>query len=143
MLICFFDVFVLNAMIQPCLLFYIGMGFYVYRDKLTVSFTGCILSIALGIVLMMAGLEQLSIILAFPYIVIYLMYGIRQCSNKIGLLGKLSYGVYLCGFPIQQYIASYINQPFINFIIAIPFSILASIILYQGVEKITARLFLK
>lgn len=139
----FFDIFVLNAMLQPCLLFYIGMFFYVYRDKITVSFTGFMFVIALGVVLLMTGLEYLSIILAFPYIVIYLMYGIRQCSNKIALLGKLSYGVYLSGFPIQQYIASYTHEPFVNFIIAIPVSIFASIILYQMVEKTTVRLFLK
>lgn len=136
----FFDIFSLNAMIQPCLLFYIGMGIYIYRDKLTLSAVGNIISIVIFVILTVFGLEELAMATAFPYIILYMVFAMPQCPDKLASLGKLSYGIYLCGFPIQQYVAMYSKSPYVNFLISAPVSILGGVLIYKFIEKPVIKL---
>ena len=57
---------------------------------------------------------------------------------SVDILGAISYGIYLCGFPIQQSIV-YLNggcmNSYMNFIIAAPLSILCGAIIYYISEK--------
>lgn len=129
---------VLLEAIRPMLLFYVGMLFYVRRDDIIFSnkyLVSCILGIIISIPLHILNVVW---IICFPYILLYFCFGLHQIPEKIGNIGNLSYGIYLCAFPIQQWIV-YMSggsmNPFVNMLLAIPAAIVCGELLYIFVEK--------
>lgn len=129
-----FDIPALNAMIKPCLLFYIGMAFYVYRDKITLTALGNVIAVASFLILVVLGWGDLAMIAAFPYVIMYMVFGMSQCGEKPAVLGKYSYGIYLCAFPIQQCIALYSDNPYVNLVMAVLLATAGGMLIYKFVE---------
>lgn len=127
-----------RSMIRPCLLFYIGIGFWVYRDFIELKMKWMILSIC-GLILTVAfQVSDLGMVLFFPYIMFTIWFGIRQCPEWLGKLGNYSYGMYLWGFPVQQAIVQCAGgkmNPYINTVIAVPIVFLLGILTYNLTEK--------
>lgn len=108
--------------IRPCIMFGIGMLYWIYREKIIVSGKGAMIGSFLFVVSLFTGsliqglLDSLSISLSgfeisfanvgmylfLPYVIICLSYFELQVPDVVAKLGNLSYGIYLCGFPIQQ-----------------------------------------
>lgn len=131
----FMDIPVINSMIKPCLMFYIGMGLYVYRDKINISAIGNMIAVSVFLLLIVIGWGDLAVIFAFPYVIMYIIFGLPQCGKYLAELGKISYGMYLCAFPIQQCIALISDSPLVNFALALPLAMLGGWLLYQCVER--------
>ena len=84
------------------------------------------------------GILDIGLLIGFPYLLLYVCFALPQVSEKIGFLGNLSYGIYLCGFPIQQMlVASKGGQMsyYSNMIVAPPLVIIAGYFIYYFVEK--------
>lgn len=129
---------VLLAAIRPGLLFYIGILLYVYRDKIVLNGKIALLGAAFIVVTAVFSNINIAMILAFPYVLMYVCFGMKQVSEKLGRLGDLSYGMYLCGYPIQQVNVIVMGgkmNPYVNMIISIPITILIAAILYRLIEK--------
>lgn len=81
--------------------FLLGVVFYLYRDRIRMSFTFFVIALIAAIALL--AYPQEDAVAAFPiaYVTVYL--GLLN-PPRIALLttGDYSYGVYLYGFPIQQ-----------------------------------------
>lgn len=87
---------------RPCFLFHIGMGFWIYRDKIKLCSILFWPALLLFVVSLVCHAANIGMFILFPYLCMYLCFGEKQVSGKLDFLGNMSYGIYLCGFPIQQ-----------------------------------------
>lgn len=127
-----------GEVIRPVLLFYIGMGYWIYREHITLNLKFFSISLIGFITLFMLNMGNLAMLFCFPYIMMTLWFGFKQCSPKIGKLGNYSYGIYLWGFPIQQtlvYLSGDIMNPYVNALITIPIAFILGFITYEITEK--------
>lgn len=134
---------ILLSALLPILLFYTGILFYLYRNRINLTGKGAILCIILLIFSNYLNLLNIGMIFFFPYILFYLSFAIKQISDRIGKLGNYSYGIYLCAFPIQQVIVEYFGghmNPIHNMILSIPLAILCGYVLYILIEEPISRL---
>ncbi len=128
---------ILLASIRPGLLFYIGIWFYVYRDDIELSGKGVILALGILMISIPANLLNVGMLIAFPYILFYISFAVWQVPDRIGVIGNISYGMYLCGYPIQQIIVCESGKgrtPYNNMLISLPTAIVVGYVLYKFVE---------
>lgn len=115
--------------------FLTGMSFYLWRDNLRLSFTA-----AFGLVLVATLLHSTPLFLpTFTIALSYAVFVIGYAQNSLFLnynrLGDYSYGLYIYAFPVQQIIASTGNTvPAINIALALPISLLCSVISWHIIE---------
>ena len=67
-----------------------------------------------------------------PYILIYVAFGTKKKLSYFGRKYEISYGMYLCAWPIQQTIVMLFGgkmNPIVNFLISIPMIITAGLLL--------------
>jgi len=128
----------LEAMSRPCLLFYIGIFYYIYRNKVVLNKVYAIICSILLVVCSTFGGLNFAMLLFFPYIMLTMFFGTKQYINKFSKLGDYSYGIYLWGFPVQQIVVS-LNEgrmnPYWNMCWSIPVAIVLGIATYYIVEK--------
>ena len=91
--------------------FSMGMNYYLFSDKIKLSF-----KIFLGaIVLLILGILFADFIITFsiagPYIIFYIAFQKRFVATWYDKIGDLSYGIYIMSFTIQQTIVEYIGKP--------------------------------
>lgn len=129
----------LREMISPVLLFCIGMGYWVYREHISLNLRNFVISIVVFVLLFVIGQGEIAMLLAFPYMMMYIWFGMKQCSSKLGKLGNYSYGIYLWGYTVQQTVVHFWPEdtmpPVINMLIAIPISIVLGVLTYEIVEN--------
>lgn len=120
------------------LLFLMGMWYYLNCENIKIDVKYLVLAIFACVVMYIMQCGEWALVLFFPYIMIYLALGIKQCSNKMAKWGKYSYGIYLYGFMIQQtitYLHGGTMNPYINALEGMIVSILLAMMTYQLVEK--------
>lgn len=142
MILCFYSEFLIfitiRQFVQPVFIFYVGMLCYVYRDKITLNKVVALMFCGLWIVLVYLNLSEIAMIVIFPYIILTFIYSDKQCSKSLSRLGDYSYGIYLCGFPVQQIIVNLNNghmSAVLNYLIAIPIACVIGIVIYNIAEK--------
>lgn len=118
--------------------FYMGMLFWVYRELIRVNL---ILAGFMGVLFWITipmGYPDLGACLFFPYCFIAFVFATPQCGKNIGRLGNLSYGIYLCAFPLQQCVVDCFGGTMkqeLNFVISTLISILVGWGVYELAEK--------
>lgn len=131
----------LEAVIQPVLFFYIGVAYWVYREKIALTVQWFVGSLVLLMVFFALGIGEIAMFMVFPYITMYVSFGMRQCSTKIGQLGNYAYGTYLWGFTVQQLALHFwtedVMYPKYNVLIALPISILFGVLTHEIVVNNT------
>ena len=138
--------FTANPMVQAsyraCLMFCFGMMAYLIKDKIRLDGRYAIIALVAIIISLFTPVFSLVFVVAFPYILMYLSWKAPQIPEKIGNLGNLSYGVYLCAFPIQQTVV-YLNggsmNPYGNMLISLPCAIAVGLAVYLIAEKMFDR----
>lgn len=136
-----------REVIQPGLLFYIGVLYWVYRDRIPLKKSWAMIALGLMGVLIVLHFGVAALFLPFHYIVMYLCFGIKQCSPKIGRLGDYSYGIYLWGWVTQQMVIHFFGggtmNPYLNTVLscmaAIPLGMLTWRITEKGVQDALHR----
>ena len=129
---------VLLEAIRPGLLFYIGILFYVYRDEVKFTKLRVVSSFLIMLLLGIFGMLDIGLLLCFPYLLLYTCFAVTQISDKIGKVGNISYGIYLCAFPIQQFFVACNGggmSPYVNMVLSIPIAIIGGWLLYKLVEQ--------
>lgn len=127
-----------GSMIRPTIMFFIGMLYYLYQDKVRMSWQMAILSAAGLVVSTALGVLGGMIYIFLPYLLFYLGYATKKKFAEFGKKRELSYGIYLAGFPIQQMICAHFGgqmTPAVNAVLAVPLAILAGWIIWLCVER--------
>ncbi|MDD7770233.1 acyltransferase family protein [Suipraeoptans intestinalis] len=133
----------LTSLVRPMILFYVGILFYIYREHILLTKRGALLCAAGLILFNLFKLTNVGMVLCFPYLLMYLCFAVSQIPEKIGKSGNISYGVYLCAFPIQQLLVVLFGgrmHPAYNTFLAVPLSILGGYLLYLFVEEPVTKL---
>lgn len=131
----------LASMIRPMGLFFVGMVYYVYRDRIPMKGWLCALSLLGMIASAAAGILPVMIFLFFPYFFMYVGFGLKWKCENFAKHGEVSYGMYLCAWPVQQILAQTMAgtdgtmNPYVNFIITVPIAVILGYIIYRLVEK--------
>lgn len=128
----------IKGYLLPMFSFFMGSAYLLFSDRIVMYFKYFFASIILFIIFVFCGYGEISLFLFFPYILCYLCFFIPQCSNNLGKIGNLSYGIYLCAFPVQQCMV-FINGGSMNVltnqILSIPLSILIGYAIYFISER--------
>ena len=126
-------IILLSGYLEPMFMFYVGVLLYVYKDTVYFDVKIFIISITGFLLTIFFHLAWVGLFLFFPYILVFLSFGIKQINNWANNLGAIAYGIYLCGFPIQQSIV-YLNgghmNYLLNFVLAVPIAIICGMIIY-------------
>lgn len=121
--------------------FVIGMGFWVWRDRLVLN-----LSVALALV-GLAGLTKGTpfgfplLSLAIAYATFWCAYVPKGAIRAFNRLGDYSYGIYIYAFPIQGLVVWLAGQmgmaisPWSNIALAFPWTLLCAVLSWHLVEQ--------
>ena len=133
---------VLRNAILPVLFFYIGMVCYLFCKWIPINGYVALGAVILLIVSVIGRFFLPAVCVLYPYILLFLGFGTRKKLPGFGRRLELSYGVYLCGFPIQQTLIHFIPQmsPWVNFVLASCASICISIPITMLDKRISMRL---
>lgn len=130
-------IMVLRAMIRPCLLFYVGIMYWIYHDKIQFKMKWALAALLLLPICSIVGVFNLGMVLFFPYAMMTFWFGSTQYFEKASKLGDYSYAMYLWGFPVQQFVGerfSWNLSPYTNVVISIPVAFVLAVITYHLVE---------
>lgn len=133
----------LASALRPVGLFYAGMLYYVYRGKIKLRREAALLCSAALVFFTWRGFLDVVVFIFLPYVLLYLGYGTRHKLSNFAKHGEVSYGVYLCGWPIQQTICMLFGGqmiPVVNFLLTLPFAICGGYLLHRFVEQPAARI---
>lgn len=128
----------LSPMIRPMGLFFAGMLYYVYRDKIKMRLSWCAVSFAGMIVSLIFGIFPYTVFVFFPYFFLYIGYATKKKFSGFARHGEISYGMYLCAWPVQQIVCQLFGNemnPYVNFIITVPIAIILGFICCKAVEE--------
>lgn len=135
------NLLILINMIRPFLIFLVASIIYLIFNNKKID-NKLILFSLICFLLLLGFNSEITINLAFivfvPILVIGSTQNLKQPSSKLGILGSISYPMYLLGFPIQQLIVNIFGgmmNPYLNFIYSIVPVILLALGLYYFVDK--------
>lgn len=132
---------VFGPMIRPIGLFFAGILYYVYRDKIPLK--GWIAWVCLACMVLSAaiGILPVTIFFFFPYFFFYIGFGTKKKVSGFAKHGEISYGMYLCAWPVQQILSQYLSSadgtmnPYVNFLLTVPAAIVLGYAVYRLVER--------
>ncbi|WP_083636634.1 acyltransferase [Bradyrhizobium sp. AS23.2] len=146
-LICY-DIYYFNELfihLRPHLLvfcFLLGVGFYIWRDKVPFNRATCLIALVLCIAGMAGGRHDVFFAVPATYVACYL--GLMNPRRSwIVSSGDYSYGMYLYGFVIQQCVAAVgpsVQHWYLNVLISLPIAFGVAIASWHFVEKHALRL---
>lgn len=130
---------ILGSIIRPCAFFYVGMMYYVYRDKIVLNIKLLpVMLLALVGAFFVKPLIIPALMIVWPYILFTIWFALPQCPVFLGKTGDISYGVYLWGFFVQQTLVflwgGRMPQP-INFVLAASISVVLGTITFLITER--------
>lgn len=133
---------ILGDMIRPIGLFFAGILYFVYKDKIEMKGSWSVIALLAMIVSAVFGILPYTIFIFFPYVFAYIAYAAKVKFSGFARHGEISYGVYLCAWPVQQIICQIFGNkmnPILNFIITVPIAILLGFICCKAVEEPIAK----
>lgn len=134
---------VLSSALRPAGLFFAGMVYFIYKDKIVIKPWIAAVSAAILVVSAAFHILGITVFFCFPYLMMYLGFGTKHKLSGFAKRGEVSYGMYLCGWPIQQMICQGFGgqmNPWMNILLSVPLSIGCGMLLHQLVEKPLGRL---
>lgn len=132
----------LLSALRPVGLFYAGMLYYVYRDRVRLDARWALVAAAALVASAIFGILEATVFLFLPYLLSYLAFGTKHTCEGFARHGEVSYGMYLCAWPIQQCLCEGFGgsmAPLLNFALAFPCSIACGWLMAKAVEEPIAR----
>ena len=126
------------SVVRPVILFIVGSIFYEYREKITLNKWGGAIALVGLVISGYIGLFSIGMLVFLPYSVLAFTLGIAQIDIDWKIF-KISYEMYLLGWPIQQTVFWIFNDnmpAFLNVFITLAFDIVLGYILFVIIEKI-------
>ena len=121
------------------MLFCVGMSYYLYRDKIVLSFKLFLIALT-GLVIGIFFFDfPLFFALFGSYLVIYLaFYKTWKLAENYDKVGDLSYCIYLISFPVQQIISGWFGNtmnPYLNMLLTLLICVPVSFLSYRYFES--------
>ena len=117
----------LGSVVLPCLLFFVGAFYNIYFEEIKLDGKiSAICGVVLVVTAIFGGLFW-AMLICFPYLMFWLWFEAKQIDTRVARIGKLSYPIYLCGFPIQQlfgYIDGWKSPWYVNAMLSIPTAVI-------------------
>lgn len=135
-----------QAALRACGMFYCGMIYYTYRESIRIDHMLALLCVAGVVISTAVHLYDIGLLLCLPYVLVYLAFGTKLKWSSFGAKAEISYGIYLCAYPIQQTIILLFGgsmSPWLNFLITLPIAVLCGLLLNIFVETPITRKFKK
>ncbi|MBQ3784215.1 MAG: acyltransferase [Lachnospiraceae bacterium] len=132
---------VIISIVKACMFFASGAIAYVYKDYIKLNWYLGLLSLSILIVSSMTGIFNYVFIIFLAYLIIFIVWGLGFDTKKktpFSIIGKASYSIYLCGFPIQQTLIHVFGGKmncYSNFVFSTFFACICGAILYYLCEK--------
>lgn len=123
---------------MPCGMFFAGMLCHTYRKQIRLHMIGALLCLIGLVVSSLFQFLAYGALLFLPYLYLYLAFGTRRIASGFGVKHEISYGMYLCAFPLQQMLVQCFGgqmDPILNFLLAAPLTMLGGWLLCSFVEK--------
>lgn len=123
--------------------FFAGAAFYLYRDRVPLSGTLClVLAVLLPVSTLHPDLFFILYSLSLPYLILYLAYVPSGAIRQFNRIGDYSYGIYIYAFPVQQSVVAIFPQISIYALAALSFAItlVFAIASWHGIEKRCLRM---
>lgn len=127
---------------QAVILFFMGVFYYVRRDRLYLDIRIGFLAILGWAAFCCLRIPFFGNILFLPAMITIFFLGTKQRLPKASQLGNLSYAIYLTAFPIQQIsieICGGTMSPYLNMLLCIPAVIIVSYGLYFCEQMLLRR----
>lgn len=128
----------LQSALCPCGMFYAGMLYDTYKKRIHIEFFYVILCLIGLTISIYFALLKYGVILFLPYVLVYIAFGTKKKLSRFGNKHEISYGMYLSAWPIQQTVIMIfhgIMNPILNFLISLPFILLAGFLLNICIER--------
>ena len=138
-LIIYLNIELLLTIIRPILIFIFSSILVFIKGIKKQHITILFLITILLIVLRNSICYNIVLIIFLPIILFYVINNIIIENKVFAFLGKISYGIYLVGFPIQQSIVSVFGgkmNSYINFVISVLVAIICATLINILYEKI-------
>ncbi|MBD5118189.1 MAG: acyltransferase [Clostridiales bacterium] len=135
-----------RAALRACGMFYCGMIYYTYRESIRIDRMPALLCAAGMVISIAVHLYDIGLLLCLPYVLVYLAFGTKIKWSSFGAKAEISYGIYLCAYPIQQTVTMLFGAsmpPWLNFLITLPIAVLCGLLLNIFVETPITRKFKK
>ena len=116
----------------------VGMGFYLFRDKIYYTSRGASAAFVLFLIGMSSGcLSEFLIGLPGAYLLFWFAFRQNILTTRFNSLPDISYGVYLYGWPIQKLIIFYVDNisPAMVVCLSILFAYIAGALSWRFVER--------
>lgn len=130
----------LNDWLYLGMYFTAGMTAYAYRDKTELNRQGAMICLTLLLFAWVAKEYFLSTSIFGTYLILYLGYCTKPVKCK---MAKLSYGMYIYGFPVQQLFTHLFGgsmNPYLNSMLSIPVVLLLAWLSDRFIETPIAKL---
>ncbi|WP_377194793.1 acyltransferase family protein [Ruegeria meonggei] len=123
------------------LTFLTGMVFYIWRNKIPLSWGMLAGMTAVTVASWFTPLFMPVFAVGLSYTVFFAGYAKVPLLLRYNRLGDYSYGVYIYAFPIQQMVAqSGVTTPAINMAISLPFTLICAILSWHLIEAPAMKL---
>ena len=132
----------LSTVVRPMILFFVGVLYCDYADKIVLNVKWGLAGILLLIISGIVGIFNVGLMIMLPYIITSLALPDTQIG-KTGELFEISYEMYLVGWPIQQVLFMFSNEkmsPVMNILLTIPIDILLAWLLYKCVALLENKM---
>lgn len=129
-----------SAVIMPITMFYMGMIYAVYAEKINLSGKISFLASILMIAFWFLKQFYFASIVFLPLILCYVAFGTKRRFDLLGKIGACSYEIYLWGGFVGQLIVYLFGgnmSEYMNMIITIPITIILGYITNYVIEQIT------
>ncbi len=127
-----------------CALFAVAALAYVWRARIALRADLAALALIVLVATLDTPLERVVLLLAIPYLALFLAYRSPARARALTRHGDVSYGLYLLAFPVQQTIvhawSGGLPAPATVALIGFPITYLLALASWHGVERPTLRL---
>ena len=133
---------ILSAALQPIYMFLVGMFMRKWEPEKSRKWFAALLSLTIMILGFALKLYYIPVWICLPYLFYYISFTKNQVPTVCEQLGKMSYPIYLCAFPVQQALIQ-INggqmTPFRNMILTIVISCIFALIYVKMENAIVTK----
>ena len=116
--------------------FVIGMSFWIWRDRIVLSWRIAAALVGIAALLWPTPAFQPAFVGALAYGVFVVGYADIEALRPYRTIGDYSYGMYIYAFPVQQFVASLgAKTPVLNVMTAFPIALFCAILSWHAVER--------